>query len=76
MLREPTKGDNTLDLVITNTPQMVSRIETPGLSDHDIVYFEYKNKTPIKKTKSQTSSHIQQQSQLATNGSRLQIPRK
>ena len=43
LVTEPTRGDNTLDLVITNTPYLVPRIHTiPGLSDHDAVFFEFK----------------------------------
>ncbi|XP_072016713.1 uncharacterized protein [Amphiura filiformis] len=37
----PTRGDNTLDIVITNRPSLVNRCEgMPGLSDHDIVYVD------------------------------------
>ena len=43
MVTEPTRGDNTLDLVITNTPFLVPRIHTiPGMSDHEAVFFELK----------------------------------
>ena len=44
MVSKPTRHnpDNTLDLVITNTPDLIPRIEIiPGLSDHEIVFFEY-----------------------------------
>jgi hypothetical protein len=35
----PTRKDNTLDLIITNLPNQVQRVEViPGLSDHDIVF--------------------------------------
>ena len=38
MVTEPTRKNNTLDLVITNTPQLVPRVEVvKGISDHDIV---------------------------------------
>lgn len=38
---KPTKEDNTLDLICTNCPNMIPRVETiPGLDDHDIVYAE------------------------------------
>ena len=44
LVLEPTRGENTLDLVMTNTPHLVPRIETiPGISDHEIVFFEYTN---------------------------------
>jgi hypothetical protein len=34
-----TRKDNTLDLIITNLPNQVQRVEViPGLSDHDIVF--------------------------------------
>ena len=43
LVTEPTRGDNTLDLVITNTPYLIPRIHTiPGLSDHEAVFFEFK----------------------------------
>lgn len=46
---EPTRGDNTLDLFITNHPQLVPRVEVrQGLSDHDLVYCEF-NIYPQKK---------------------------
>ena len=42
LVKEPTREDNILDLVVTNTPQLIPRLEImPGLGDHDIVYFEY-----------------------------------
>ena len=42
MVLEPTRGENTLDLILTNYPQMVPRVEViPGLSDHSIVYCEF-----------------------------------
>ncbi|XP_072046546.1 uncharacterized protein [Amphiura filiformis] len=35
----PTRGDNTLDIVLTNRPSLVNRCEgAPGLIDHDIVF--------------------------------------
>ena len=38
-----------MDLVITNSPQLVPRVEViPGLSDHDAVYFEFVTKVIIK----------------------------
>ena len=42
MVKEPTREDNILDLVISNHPHNIPRIEVaPGLSDHRIVFFEY-----------------------------------
>ena len=42
MVTEPTRQGNALDLILTNIPQLVPRMEiTPGLSDHDIVYAEF-----------------------------------
>ena len=41
LVEEPTRRDNTLDLVITNTPHLIPRVEIlPGLSDHDAVFCE------------------------------------
>ncbi len=41
LVKIPTRGTNTLDLIITNQPSSFNRIETlPGLSDHDIVFTE------------------------------------
>ena len=38
---KPTRGNNTLDLCITNNPTRVNRCETAiGLSDHDLVFVE------------------------------------
>ena len=35
----PTRGSNTLDLVITNQPSRFVRCETlPGISDHDVMF--------------------------------------
>ena len=42
MVQKPTRDTNTLDLILTNSPSLIPRIEcVPGVSDHDIVYFEY-----------------------------------
>ena len=42
MSQEPTRIANILDLVFTNSPSLIPRIESiPGISDHDIVYFEF-----------------------------------
>ena len=41
VVEEPTRERNTLDLVITNCPQQIPRIEIlPGLSNHDAVLCE------------------------------------
>ena len=41
LVKSPTRGQNVLDLIITNYPASFNRIETlPGLSDHDIVFAE------------------------------------
>ena len=41
LVEEPTRGVNTLDLIISNCPQLIPRIEVmPGLSDHDTVFCE------------------------------------
>jgi hypothetical protein len=45
----PTRGINTLDLVITNHPSKIIRAETlPGISDHDIVFVAF-DMIPMKK---------------------------
>ena len=45
LVTEPTRGENTLDLVITNAPYLIPRLNVvPGLSDHDAVFFELKSK--------------------------------
>ncbi|XP_072020312.1 uncharacterized protein [Amphiura filiformis] len=37
----PTRGDNILDIVITNRPSLVNRCcSLPGLSDHDVVFMD------------------------------------
>ena len=47
LVEEPTRGTNTLDLIITNHPSKIIRIETmPGVSDHDMVFAEI-NCSPI-----------------------------
>ena len=41
MVEEPTRGENTLDLILSNNPSTFTRTETiPGISDHDIVFSE------------------------------------
>ena len=45
LVDEPTRGPNTLDLVITNNPSRFTRTKIiPGLSDHDIVFSEIDTK--------------------------------
>jgi hypothetical protein len=41
LVQEPTRNKNTLDLLITNYPSKILRIDiTRGISDHDIIYAE------------------------------------
>ncbi|CAG2203496.1 unnamed protein product [Mytilus edulis] len=48
LVNQPTRGNNTLDLFLTNKPSTIYRTEVcPGISDHDIVYAEATT-TPIK----------------------------
>jgi hypothetical protein len=57
LVKQPTRGSNTLDLVVTNHPDSFRRVETlPGLSDHDIVFTEVNinPKKSIQKTKEHT----------------------
>ena len=50
MVLEPTRENNILDLVLSNAPDLVTRIEVvPGLSDHSLVFFEYDVKVDKKK---------------------------
>ncbi|CAH1245879.1 Hypp7594 [Branchiostoma lanceolatum] len=47
-MKEPTRGENTLDLVLTNSPSLIPRVEViPGISDHSIVYFEFKTRPDV-----------------------------
>jgi hypothetical protein len=55
MVEEPTRGENTLDLVISNNPSCMTRVHTlPGISGHDIVFAEVdmKIKKKIQKPRS------------------------
>ena len=55
---EPTRGSYTLDLFLTNHPNLVPRTETlPGIADHDTVYMEMLIHPP-KKRQSQRSIPI------------------
>ena len=50
MVEEPTRGDNTLDLIITSRPNQINRIQVmPGISDHSAVYAEFDIKPTRKK---------------------------
>ena len=41
MVEEPTRGPNTLDLILTNNPSRFPRtVVIPGLSDHDVMFAE------------------------------------
>ena len=46
----PTRGDNTLDVILTNRPSLTNRCEgAPGLSDHDIVFTDIEVKAQRRK---------------------------
>ncbi|XP_076448236.1 uncharacterized protein LOC143284959 [Babylonia areolata] len=50
MVMEPTEGNNTMDLFLTNHPNLVPRTETlPGIADHDTVYMEMQIHPPKKR---------------------------
>ena len=50
MVREPTRGQNFLDLFLTNHPSLVTRTENlPGIADHDAVYLELQIHPPSRK---------------------------
>ena len=52
----PTRLENTLDLICTNSPHLIPCVETmPGLSDHDVVYCEVAVSAPRPK---QVQRHI------------------
>ena len=41
MVDFPTRGDNTLDIILTNRPSLTNRCSgLPGLSDHDLVFMD------------------------------------
>ncbi|XP_048581671.1 uncharacterized protein LOC125561388 [Nematostella vectensis] len=49
---EPTRGENTLDLVLTTCPEMVlDLVVEPGMSDHDLVLFDLNLKPSFNKKK-------------------------
>ena len=48
----PTRGTNTLDLLFTDTPSLVSKVSAaPGLSDHDTIIVDHQLKASINKKK-------------------------
>ena len=50
LVKEPTREENTLDLFLTNCPQLVPRVEVvPGISDHSIPYCEISTSARRKK---------------------------
>lgn len=50
LVQEPTRDENTLDLLLTDCPQLSPRIEAVrGLSDHSIPYCEFNVSTQKKK---------------------------
>ena len=52
LVEEPTRGPNTLDLVVTNNPSHFTRTQViPGVSDHDIVFSEIDTKPLSRKQK-------------------------
>ena len=51
MNHKPTRGENCLDLIFTNHPQLVKSTHvTPGISDHDIVVLDSDLNAQGKKT--------------------------
>ncbi|KAI8494635.1 hypothetical protein Bbelb_278610 [Branchiostoma belcheri] len=55
LVKEPTREDNTLDLLVTNNPNLVPRVEiVPGLSDHNIPYCEINTSNRRKKQTQRT----------------------
>ena len=50
IVEEPTRLDNTLDLIMTNRPNQINRTHVlPGISDHDAVFTELDIKPSRKK---------------------------
>ena len=50
LVKEPIREENTLDLFLTNCPQLVPRVEVvPGISDHSIPYCEISTSARRKK---------------------------
>ena len=51
VVREPTRLSNVLDLVLTNSPTLIPRLEIiPGIHDYDIVFLEYNTMLEVKKS--------------------------
>ena len=60
IVEEPTRGENTLDLVITNKPSRFTKVETiPGISDHEIVFSELDIRVKKKITKTTCYPYLQ-----------------
>ena len=52
MVTTPTRGNNILDLYLTNSPSLVQTVDiVPGISDHDIVVVESNLRPRINKPK-------------------------
>ena len=59
LVEEPTREAYTLDVIISNCPQLFPRFEVlPGLSDHDTVFCEIKVHTQHEETVSKTDCAI------------------
>ena len=61
MVTKPTRGDRTLDLIFTNSPSSVNKVETMppiGNADHDIVYAEFSLTLKRKKKPTRKSINI------------------
>ena len=51
IVNEPTRMDNTLDLILTNNDTLVNRVEIiPGISDHDAVFTDQPQEEQAKTT--------------------------
>ena len=63
---EPTRKSITLDLIMTNRPDLVNRIQVmPGLSDHDIGYTEMMYALPVENRSHDMCQSITEQTGLA-----------
>jgi endonuclease/exonuclease/phosphatase (EEP) superfamily protein YafD len=61
MVTKPTRGDRTLDLIFTNSPSSVNKVETMppiGNADHGIVYAEFSLTLKRKKKPTRKSINI------------------
>ena len=72
LVKEPTRGNNIIDLVTTNNDNIVNKVRViPGISDHSMVLFEVnlscKKRKPVKRKiyikKRADSSRIQKELQ-------------